>query len=115
MKEETPQITWTLIPLDAAALAQLIEHACAQGAQAALSQNRAEGYLTAEQTALLLGFHRSDGRANLVAFKSWRQRPQNRAFLNLASRCGRRLRWLRSDVLRWMTESRKQKGAAHAC
>ena len=104
-----PQIStdqlFTLIPVDPEALGRLMEECSERGARRALAQYEADGFLTSEQTAALLGYRRPDGSPNATAFKSFRQR--NAKFQALATPFGHRLRWRRSDVERWMAEHRR--------
>ena len=66
--------TLTLIPMDPEALGRLLEDAAERCARRALAEQAADGFLSSEQTAALLGYRRADGRPNVTAFKSFRQR-----------------------------------------
>ncbi len=102
----------TLIPMEPEALARMMEEASERGARRAMAQRETDAFLTSEQAAELLGYRCADGRPNVRAFKAFRQRHAE--FRALAVTFGRRLRWRRSDVERWMSEHRKPVGGSHA-
>ena len=111
MNSMSTQQPLTLIPMDPELLGRLMEQAAERGARRALAEHGADEFLSSEQTAALLGYRRANGRPNVTAFKSFRQRHPE--FLALASQCGKRLRWRRSDVERWMAQHRRPAGGSH--